>query len=78
MHRGYNVEFLPDAAGSLPYKNNAGYATAEDIHRVTTIVLESAYAAVMSTEQWIKRLGDSTQAPRDNIFYSNQRAIGKM
>lgn len=78
MHRGYNVEFLPDAAGSLPYRNNSGYASAEELHRVTTIILESAYAAVMSTEQWVANLADPSHAPRDNIFYSNQRAIGKM
>lgn len=78
MHKGYNVEFLPDAAGSLPYKNNAGSATAEEIHRVVSVVMESAYAAVISTDQWVASLDTADHAPRDNIFYSNQRAIGKM
>jgi nicotinamidase-related amidase len=78
MHRGYSVEFLPDAAGSLPYKNNAGYATAEEIHRVTTVVMESAYAAVMSTSEWIEGLSNPVHPPRDNIFLSNQRALGKL
>nr|WP_175041578.1 cysteine hydrolase family protein [Duganella vulcania] len=75
MHEGYNVEYLPDAAGSLPYKNNAGSATAEEIHRVVTVVMESAYAAVMSTEDWIASLETDKHAPRDNIYLSNQRAI---
>ncbi|MBV8625495.1 MAG: cysteine hydrolase [Herbaspirillum sp.] len=78
MHRGYHAEFLPDAAGSLPYKNNGGAASARDLHTATTVVIESAYAAVMSTEQWIARLDSGVHAPRDNIYYSNQRAIGKM
>lgn len=78
MHRGYSVEFLPDAAGSLPYKNSSGYASAEELHRVTTIILESAYAAVLSTEQWVAGLDSPERAPLDNIYYSNQRAIGKM
>jgi nicotinamidase-related amidase len=78
MHRGYNVEFLPDAAGSLPYKNNGGAASAKELHTATTVVIESAYAAVMPTEQWIANLDSGVQAPRDNIYYSNQRAIGKM
>jgi nicotinamidase-related amidase len=78
MHRGYHVEFLPDAAGSLPYRNNSGYASAEELHRITTIILESAYAAVLSTEDWVQRLSNPEHAVRDNIYYSNQRAIGRM
>jgi nicotinamidase-related amidase len=78
MHRGFKVEMLTDAAGSLPYKNAAGAATAEEIHRVTLVVMESAYAAVMSTDQWVAGLDRTAEAPRDNIFFSNQRAIGKM
>ncbi len=76
MHEGYNVEFLPDAAGSLPYKNNAGSASAEEIHRIVTVVMASAYSAVMTIEQWIDSLGTGQHAPRDNIFSSNQRVIG--
>ena len=78
MHRGYHVETLSDATGSLPYKNNAGSATAEEIHKITLVVMESAYAAVMTTDQWIASLDKAEQAPRDNIYFSNQRAIGKM
>lgn len=78
MHRGYQVETLHDATGSLPYKNNAGFASAQDIHRVTLVVMESAYAAVMSTQEWIASLSSGAIAPRDNIYFSNQRAIGKM
>ena len=77
-HRGYDVEILSDAAGSLPYKNSAGFASAEDIYRVTLVVMESAYGAVMTTDQWVARLGDPSAAPRDNIFASNQRALGKI
>ncbi|HVE05901.1 MAG TPA: cysteine hydrolase family protein [Paraburkholderia sp.] len=78
MHRGYHVETLSDATGSLPYRNNAGAASAEELHCVTMIVMESAYAAVMSTADWLAALGSDTHAARDNIYYSNQRAIGKM
>jgi nicotinamidase-related amidase len=78
MHRGYKVEILSDAAGSLPYKNNGGSASAEDIYRVTLTVMESAYGAVMTTDQWIANLKNQSDAPRDNIFFSNQRALGKM
>ena len=75
MHAGFSVEFLPDAAGSLPYRNRAGSASAEDIHRVVSVVMQSAYAAVMSTDEWIKLLEGGGAAERDNIYESNQRAI---
>ena len=78
MHRGYRVESLHDATGSLPYKNNAGSATAAEIHRVTLVVMESAYAAVMSTDDWVAGLGRTTQASPDNIYASNQRAMGRI
>lgn len=56
MHRGYKVEILSDASGSLPYKNNAGSASAEDIYRVTLVLMESAYSAVMTTDHRITTL----------------------
>lgn len=78
MHRGFEVEILSDASGSLPYRNNGGSVTAEELHRATLTVMESAYAAVITTAEWIASLNASTTATRDNIFYSNQRAIGRM
>ncbi|TCV93361.1 nicotinamidase-related amidase [Luteibacter rhizovicinus] len=75
MHEGLDVEFLPDAAGSLPYRNRAGAATAEEIHRATTVVMHSAFAAVMSTDEWIAMLASGAAPERDNVFLSNQRAI---
>jgi len=76
-HRGYQVELLHDAAGSLPYANKAGSATAAEIHRATCVVMQSTFAAVMSTEEWMKAV-DSGEAPeRDNIYASNQRAIAQ-
>ncbi|RAR67922.1 nicotinamidase-related amidase [Paraburkholderia unamae] len=78
MHRGYHVETLHDATGSLPYKNNAGSATAAEIHRVTLVVMESAYAAVMSTDDWLTGLERGGRFSSDNIYASNQRAIGHM
>src|ERR1700761_181152 len=78
MHRGYHVEFLPDAAGSLPYKNKAGKATAKEMHRVISVIMESAYAATMTTDEWLERLQDSSYTSCDNIFSSNLRALGQL
>ncbi|QYD72148.1 cysteine hydrolase [Paraburkholderia edwinii] len=78
MHKGYAVEFLPDAAGSLSYKNKAGYASAEEMHRIISVIMESTYAATMSTEEWVENLSNPTHVACDNIYYSNLRAHGKM
>lgn len=71
---GYNVEFIYDATGSLPYKNEAGKATAEEIHRTFTVVLQSSFAAVLTTADWLKNLASNKAAIRSNIFISNQQA----
>lgn len=74
MHRGIAVELLSDATGSLPYLNRAGSATAEEIHRVMTVVMQARFAAVMTTEAWIKMLASGDLPERDSIFASNQQA----
>lgn len=74
-HEGWQVEFLDDASGSLPYVNSAGAATAEEIHRVFSVVLHSSFAAVASTADWLAAVGSGKALERDNIYASNQRAI---
>ena len=73
-HAGFAVEFLHDATGSLPYENSAGFASAEDIHRVFSVVLQSNFAAVASTEQWIATVQGGAPLERGNIYTSNQTA----
>lgn len=75
MHRGFRVEFLADATGSLPYANKAGNATAEEIHRVTTVVLQSRFAAVMTTDEWLTAITSGVEPERDSIYASHQRAM---
>ena len=74
-HEGWNVELLHDAAGSVPYANALGSATAEEIHRVFTVVMHTGFAAVVSTAEWLAALerGEALQA--DNIYQSNRRAV---
>jgi nicotinamidase-related amidase len=76
LHAGLAVEFLADAAGSLPYENHAGRASAEEIHRVFTVAMQSRFAAVATTDQWIAALQTGGALPRDNIYLSNRRARG--
>jgi nicotinamidase-related amidase len=74
MHMGFAVEFLSDATGSLPYRNRAGFASAEEIHRVMTVVMQSRFAAVATTAEWVNALKTGAALPRDNIYASNQAA----
>jgi nicotinamidase-related amidase len=76
FHSGFAVEFISDASGSVPYENRAGRATAEEIHRVMSVVLQSRFAAVMSAAEWVAMLQQGTAPERDSIFLSNRRARG--
>lgn len=74
-HEGWKVELLHDAAGSLPYANALGAATAEEIHRVFTVVMHTGFAAVVSTDQWLEAVAGNEALPPDNVYLSNQRAL---
>jgi nicotinamidase-related amidase len=76
LHNGTAVEFLHDASGAVPYRNQAGHASAEEIHRVFSVVLQSRFAAVMSTQEWVHSVKTGAVPVRDNIYKSNQRARG--
>lgn len=74
MHAGIAVEFLSDAAGTVSYRNRAGTASAEEIHRAFSVVLQSRFAAVMTTAEWIDAVKTGLTPERDSIFASSQRA----
>lgn len=73
-HRGLHVEFLSDATGALPYANAAGRASAEEIHRVFSVVFHSNFAAVANTADWIAALQAGRAIDKDNVVMSNRRA----
>jgi len=76
MHRGLSVEFLSDASGALPYENAAGKVTAEEIHRVFSVVFHSNFAAVTTTQAWISAMREGQVIPKDNVVLSSRRARG--
>lgn len=73
--RGLQVEFLHDASGSVPYANRAGFASAEEIHRVYSVVQQSRFAAVLSTDEWLACMAIGSVPERDTIHASHQRAL---
>lgn len=76
MHRGLMMEYLHDASGALPYENSAGRASAEEIHRVFSVVFHSNFAAVASTADWIEAVKAQQPLRRDNLVLSNRRGRG--
>ncbi|WP_068825712.1 cysteine hydrolase family protein [Pseudomonas sp. BMS12] len=74
-HQGWKVEFLHDAAGSPSYRNAIGAASAEEIHRVFSVVMHTGFAAVLSTADWLKALHTGEVPQPDNIYLSNRRAL---
>jgi len=75
MHRGLQVEFLQDATGALPYANTAGSVTAEEIHRVFSVVFHTGFAAVASTDEWIKAVQAGDALKKGSILASNKAAL---
>lgn len=74
MHMGWSMEFLSDCASSLPYANQAGRATAEEIHRIVCVVLQARFAAVLTAAQWIAGLESGEVPERSNILSSFRQA----
>ncbi|MEL7559003.1 cysteine hydrolase family protein [Stutzerimonas chloritidismutans] len=74
-HEGWKVELLHDASGSLPYENAAGKASAEEIHRAFTVVMNTGFAAVVTTDEWLQAVRDEQALSPDAIYLSNQRAV---
>ena len=55
-HRGYKVEFLRDATGTLNVENEAGTATAEELQNSTLVAQQMFLSEVVSTKDWLPRL----------------------
>ena len=55
-HRGFRVEFLSDATGTLPVKNSAGEVTAEELHRSILCAQQMLLSEVLPSSEWIARL----------------------
>jgi len=71
-HWELGAEFLSDASGSLAYRNAAGEANGEEIHRVFCTVFHSNFAAVATTAQWIEAIRAGQPLEKDNIFLSSR------
>jgi nicotinamidase-related amidase len=55
-HLGFSVEFLSDATGTLSFKNDAGAATDEELHRAVLVAQYPFFSKVINTSKWIENL----------------------
>jgi nicotinamidase-related amidase len=74
LHAGMKVEYLTDATGAVPYENEVGYASAEEIHRTFTVVMQARFAAVVSTDAWIDAVQAGKPLGGGSIAASNKKA----
>ena len=56
FHKGYAVEFLSDATGTLAFSNETGTVTDEELHRTVLTTQGSRFSRVMKTGEWIDRV----------------------
>lgn len=56
MHRGFQVEFLRDATGTLAVSNEAGAVTAEELHRSILCAQQMMISEVIDVNTWKSRL----------------------
>ncbi len=68
--RGFNVEVLSDATGAIDLANEAGRASARQVHETLMVLLNSNWAAVASTSAWIAALQAGEPLEKSNLVTS--------
>lgn len=68
------MEFLSDATGTLALSNSAGAVSAQALHEAVLVTLQSRFAAVASTKDWVVSIADHKDLARSNIYASTDAA----
>jgi nicotinamidase-related amidase len=55
FHRGFKVEFLRDATGTLDVENSAGKVSAEDLHKAILVSQQMFISEVVTKDEFIAR-----------------------
>ncbi|HZO82279.1 MAG TPA: cysteine hydrolase family protein [Candidatus Binataceae bacterium] len=56
FHRGFRVEFLADATGTLSLGTEAGKVADRDLHNAVLVTQSTMFSKVMKTADWIRSL----------------------
>ncbi len=57
-NRGFAVEFLSDATGTLDVANEAGTITAAELHKAILITQAMGFSQVLPTAEWLMKLAE--------------------
>jgi nicotinamidase-related amidase len=55
FHRGFAVNFLADATGTLSVTNSAGTISDRDLHRAILVTQQMRFSRVLTTDEWINK-----------------------
>jgi nicotinamidase-related amidase len=55
FHRGYAVDFLSDATGTLSVTNTAGTISDSDLHRAILVTQQMRFSRILTTDEWIMK-----------------------
>lgn len=55
FHRGFAVDFLADATGTLSVTNAAGTISDRDLHRAILVTQQMRFSRVLTTDEWINK-----------------------
>lgn len=67
---GLTAEILSDATGAVHLANEAGRVSAEDLHSTLLVLLQSNYAAVGTTAEWLETVRSGTLLNKNNLVAS--------
>lgn len=67
---GVKVEVLSDATGAIDLSNQAGSVRAKDLHETLMVLLHSNFAAVSTTESWLRRMTAEMPPHTDSLIAS--------
>ena len=70
---GFTVEVLRDATGAIDLANDAGTASARQVHETLMALLHSNWAAVTDTETWTAALRTSAALTKSDLITSAAR-----
>ncbi len=70
---GFAAEVLSDATGSIHLANEAGYVPAHHVQETLLTLFQSNFAAVASTQDWVRASKRDELLPKDNLVGSALR-----
>ena len=64
---GFTVEMLSDASGAIHLANEAGQVSAQQVHEALMVLLNSNFAAVATTSDWVQAVEAGTPLPKSDL-----------